>query len=125
MYLKSHGRFPYRGLQSWGLLCACSFIVSQALWHLAQYFRHYDPIEIPLSILYFPLALFIDPRDGMLRRSELFPYALSYWLFLFYVSFLISRQRINPAVPAAFILFLSSVASVIYAMFFVYRGPIE
>ncbi len=106
------------------MLCSVAFITAQLLWYCSRFVRRCDILEIPMAVPFFPLAPFFDPYDGMVNSRHTFVYALTYWACLFVVALGIARKRINPAIPAAVILILSCVASVVYSMFFVYRGPV-
>lgn len=78
-----------------------------------------------MATLFFPLAPFFDPYDGMVNSRHAFVYALAYWLCLYFVALGIGRKRINPAIPAALLLVSTCVASAVYSVFFVYHGPVE
>jgi len=77
-----------------------------------------------MSILFFPLAPFFDPYNGMVNSKLVFLYALSYWLLVFVISLVVSKKRMNPLVPALALLIASATASIVYFLFFVYRGPV-
>jgi hypothetical protein len=78
-----------------------------------------------MAIFFFPLAPAVEPHDMMVNSRSIFPYALAYWAALFVIALLISRKRVHPAVPGMIILVLTSAASIVYSVFFVYHGPIE
>jgi hypothetical protein len=115
--------FPYRGLANWIAVWSVLFILSQLLWYCSRALRSYDLLEIPMAIVFFPLAPFFDPHDGMVNSRGTFLYALPYWLLVFAMSLALCRKRLNPIVPAVVLLIGSCVASIIYSVFFVYRGP--
>jgi len=113
-------KFPYKGIKNWALLCSLTFIAAQMLWYLSFYLssfvRQYDFLEIPMVILFFPLAPLIDPHDGMLRNDYIYIYALTYWVSIFFLSWVLSRRKINPAIAGIVIVLLSCMASLIYSL---------
>ena len=125
MISKIQEKLPYRGLTNWVAVCAVFFIVSQLLWYCSRAFRRYDFLEIPMCIIFFPLAPFFDPHDGMVNSRLVFLYALPYWLLVFVISLVVSKKRMNPLVPALALLIASATASIVYSLFFVYRGAVE
>lgn len=118
-------KYPYRGFTNWVAVCSVAFIVSELLWVSSRYVRRYDALEIPMTTYFFPLAPLFDPHDALLHNRSIFFYALAYWVALFVISLLLSRRRMNPIIPAIIILSLSAIASIVYSMFFVYRGPLS
>jgi hypothetical protein len=122
---KIEQRFPYRGLKSWSLTWAIAFIVGQLLWFSSRFVRQWDVLEIPMTVVFFPIAMFIDPYNGMVNDRNVFFYALGYWLVLYFVALGLSRKRMNPAIPGLLLLLLPGIASVIYTYVFVDHNPIE
>ena len=56
-----------------------AFILATLLWHLSAFTRRFDFLELPMAALYFPLAGFIDPHDGMVNDRDTFFYAIAFW----------------------------------------------
>ncbi len=106
------------------MLCSLAFIAAQLLWYCSKFVRRYDILEVPMALPFFPLAPFFDPHNGMVNNRDTFVYALAYWISLYLVALGIARKKVNPAIPATVVLILSCVASVVYSVFFVYRGPV-
>jgi hypothetical protein len=119
------GFFRYRGVQNWALTCAVAFIVSHVMWHASAYVRRWDFLELPLSLPFSPLAPFVDPHDGMVNSRDSFLLGLFYWICLFGLALLVSRRRINPAVPTAVILLLTCTGSIVYAFFAVFGRIVD
>lgn len=107
-------RFPYRGIKDWVASCSVMFIAAQLLWYLSRQVSHIDILELPMVAPFFPFAALIDPHDGMVNSRDVFPLALSYWVGLFLFSLWLSRREINPAVPAAVVLAISSISGILY-----------
>ena len=80
-------------------------------------------LQFPMVILFFPLAPLIDPHDGMLRDDYIYLYALTYWASVFFLSWLISRRKINPAIPAVVIIILSCMPGLVSSLYLLWRGP--
>ncbi len=125
MIRKIARKFPYRGARDWAMLCSLSFVAAQLLWYCSRFVRRYDVLEIAFAILFFPVAPCFDPYNGMVNSRQVFVYGLIYWVCLYFVALAASRRKVNPALPAAGILVLTCVASVIYSVFFVYHGPVR
>lgn len=117
-------KFPCTGIKNWALLCSLTFIVAQMFWYLSSFVRRYDLLEIPMVILFFPPAPLIDPHNGLLRDDNLYLYALIYWASVFFLSWVLSRRKINPVIPAIAILLLSCMPCLIYFLYLLWQGPV-
>jgi hypothetical protein len=107
-------RFPYRGLQAWALSWALLFILSQLLWTLGREFRQFDWLEVPLRAFFFPLAPIFDRASSFNHNPHVFVYALAFWVVIFFLSWGLAAKRINPLLPASFLLLSSVVAGIAY-----------
>ena len=102
-------RYPYKGLFGWATVCVWAFLIAEIMWHLSDFVRNYDILEIPLVLPYAPLAVIIDPRDAMLNHKNIFFFALANWLGIFLLGALLSMRKLSTRVTGSgtVILFLA------------------
>ena len=91
-----------------------AFILAATLWHLSAYVRWLDILELPLSALFFPLAGFVDPHDGMVNDRSTFFYAIAFWGAVAPLALRLTPKR--PLLTAFAIIVTCSSVSIAYVL---------
>ena len=100
----------------YGLYAVC-FVLAVALWFASGLVRKIDLLELPMEAMLFPLAMFIDPNDGLVNRPEwVVPGGALCWLAVIPLAFRAAVTPIRRLLAALGILAAVAMLSTLYAV---------